>query len=164
MSQIEAKLEALGYPLPTPPAPAGSYVPFVRVGNVLHLSGTICMQAGKMSHTGKVGGEKEPAAGGTALRDIAYGQEAARVCALNALANVKAAAGSLEAIKRIVMVNGFVNAVPNFADSPKVINGASDFLVEVLGEKGRHARAAVAVTGLPLESTVELQLIVELEG
>lgn len=152
MSLIEAKIRELGYELPEPPAPAGSYVASVQVGNVLHLSGTICLKDGKMSHTGKVGD----------TRDIAYGQEAARICALNALANVKAAAGSLEAIKRVVMVNGFVNAVPNFADSPKVINGASDFLAAVLGEKGRHARAAVAVTGLPLESTVELQLIVEL--
>lgn len=153
MSQIEAKIKELGYTLPQPPAPAGSYVPSVRVGNVLHLSGTICLSEGKMSHTGKVGD----------TRDIAYGQEAARVCVLNALANIKAAAGSLEAIKRVVMVNGFVNAVPNFADSPKVINGASDFLCAVLGDKGKHARAALAVTGLPLESTVELQLIVELE-
>lgn len=154
MSLIEAKIEELGYKLPEPPAPAGSYVASVRVGNVLHLSGTICLKDGKMSHTGKVG----------QLRDIAYGQEAARVCVLNALANVKAAAGSLEAIKRVVMLNGFVNAVPDFADSPKVINGASDFLVAVLGDKGKHARAALAVTGLPLESTVELQLIIELEG
>lgn len=153
MSQIEAKIQELGYTLPQPPAPAGSYVASVRVGNVLHLSGTICVAEGKMTHTGKVGAE----------RDIAYGQEAARVCVLNALANIKAAAGSLEAVKRVVMVNGFVNAVSNFADSPKVINGASDFLAAVLGDKGKHARAAVAVTGLPLESTVELQLIVELE-
>lgn len=154
MSLIEAKIRELGYELPQPPAPAGSYVPCVRVGDVLHLSGTICLKDGKMSHTGKVG----------EARDIAYGQEAARVCVLNALANIKAEAGSLEAIQRVVMVNGFVNAVPNFADSPKVINGASDFLVAVLGDKGKHARAALAVTGLPLESTVELQLIVQLQA
>lgn len=154
MSVIEAKIRELGYELPQPPAPAGSYVPSVRVGNVLHLSGTICLKDGAMSHTGKVGD----------LRDIGYGQEAARVCVLNALANIKAATGSLESIRQIVMVNGFVNAVPNFADSPKVINGASDFLAAILGDKGKHARAAVAVTGLPLESTVELQLIVELQS
>ncbi|MEO0794965.1 MAG: RidA family protein [Verrucomicrobiota bacterium] len=150
---IEARLEELGFSLPPAPAPAGSYVPFVQVGNVLHLAGAICLKDGEMSHTGKVG----------KLRDLAYGQKAAEVCALNSMAVIKSAVGSLDKVKRIVFVNGFVNADEGFTDSPAVINGASDLLVNVFGEKGKHARAAVAVSGLPKDSTVEIQLIVEVE-
>lgn len=148
---LEERLKELGYELPAAPAPAGSYVPFTRVGNVLYVSGAICMQKGEMTHTGKVG----------KLRDLQYGQQAAAVCALNSLAVVKSAVGTLEAIKQIVMVNGFVNADEGFADSPAVINGASDLLVELLAERGKHARAAVAVSGLPKDTTVEIQMIVE---
>ncbi|WP_309398299.1 RidA family protein [Cerasicoccus maritimus] len=150
---IEARLTELGYELPAAPAPAGSYVPFVRVGNILHLAGAICLQKGEMTHTGKVG----------KLRDIKYGQDAAAVCVLNSLAVVKSAVGSLDAIKQVVMVNGFVNADEGFTDSPAVINGASDLLVSLLGDKGKHARAAVAVSGLPKDTTVEIQMIVEVE-
>jgi len=148
---LEARLKELGHELPTAPAPAGSYVPYVRVGNVLHVSGAICMQSGEMTHTGKVG----------RLRNLEYGQKAAEVCALNSLAVVKSAVGTLEAIKQIVMVNGFVNADEGFTDSPAVINGASDLLVALLNERGKHARAAVAVSGLPKDTTVEIQMIVE---
>jgi enamine deaminase RidA (YjgF/YER057c/UK114 family) len=102
-----------------------------------------------MTHTGKVGAE----------RDIDYGQAAARICALNLLAVAQHTLGDLDAIQQVVQLNGFVNAVPSFADSPAVINGASDLLVEVLGERGRHTRAAVAVTGLPKDSTVEIQAV-----
>lgn len=148
---IEQRLTELGYELPAAPAPAGSYVPFTRVGNVLHISGAICVKQGQMTHTGKVG----------KLRDLEYGQKAAAVCALNSLAVVKSAVGTLEAIKQVVMVNGFVNADEGFTDSPAVINGASDLLVAVLGERGKHARAAVAVSGLPKDTTVEIQMVVE---
>lgn len=148
---IEAKLAEMGLDLPTPPSPAGSYVPFVRVGNVLHLAGAICVRDGEMTHTGKVG----------VGRDLAYGQAAARQCALNSLAVARAALGSLDAIHRVVFVNGFVNAREGFTDSPAVLNGASDLLVELLGERGKHARAAVAVSGLPKDSTVEIQMILE---
>ncbi|WP_309380668.1 RidA family protein [Cerasicoccus frondis] len=150
---IEARLQELGHELPAAPAPAGSYVPFTRVGNVLHVSGAICMQKSEMTHTGKVG----------KLRDLKYGQDAAAVCALNSLAVVKSAVGSLDKIKQVVMVNGFVNADEGFTDSPAVINGASDLLVAALGDKGKHARAAVAVSGLPKDTTVEIQMIVEVE-
>jgi enamine deaminase RidA (YjgF/YER057c/UK114 family) len=146
---IDHQLKALGLQLPNPPAPAGSYQPCLRVGDLLFLSGAICLVDGAMTHTGKVGGE----------RDIEYGQEAARVCALNLLAVAKQELGDLDAINRVVQLNGFVNATPGFAESPAVINGASDLLIELLGERGRHTRAAVAVTGLPKDSTVEIQAI-----
>jgi enamine deaminase RidA (YjgF/YER057c/UK114 family) len=149
----EAKLAELGLKLPPPPAVAGSYVPFVRSGRMLYLAGTICALEGKMTHVGQVGKEQT----------VQTGAEAARVCALNTLANIKAAAGSLEAVKQFVLVSGFVNAVSGFADSPAVINGASDLFGQVFGEAGRHARAAVAVAGLPKGSTVEIQAIVELK-
>lgn len=106
-----------------------------------------------MTHSGKVGAE----------RDLEYAQEAARVCALNLLAVAKAHLGSLDAIESVLQLNGFVNAVPGFPDSPAVINGASDLLVQILGEAGKHTRAAVAVTGLPKDSTVELQAILQIK-
>jgi len=148
---IESRIESLGLQLPETSAPAGTYVPALRSGKLLYLSGAICLVDGAMTHTGKVGGP----------RDIAYGQEAARVCALNLLAVARAKLGSLDVISQIVQINGFVNGVPGFSESPQVINGASDLLVEIFGEKGRHTRAAVAVTGLPKDSTVELQAVFE---
>lgn len=149
--QIELRLQELGIELPTAPAPAGNYVAALQSGNLLYLSGAICLVNGQMTHTGKVGAE----------RDIAYGQAAARVCALNLLAVAKTQLGDLDKIKQVLQINGFVNGVPGFADSPAVINGASDTLVEILGDKGRHTRAAVAVTGLPKDTTVEIQAIFE---
>ena len=148
----EARLTELGLTLPSPPAAAGSYVPTVRTGNLLYCAGTICSLNGQMTHTGPVGRDQT----------VATGCEAARVCALNTLANIRAAAGSLDAVRRVVLVTGFVNAVSGFADSPAVINGASDLFVQVFGEAGKHARAAVAVAGLPKDSTVEIQVVVEL--
>ncbi len=149
----EAKLAELGISLPKPPAAAGSYVPTVQTGNLLYCAGTICMVDGKMTHTGQVGKEQT----------IESAQKAAEVCALNALANIKAALGSLDRVSRIVFVSGFVNAIDGFADSPAVINGASDLFVKVFGEAGRHARAAVAVNGLPRGSTTEVQIVVEVK-
>lgn len=148
----EAKLAESGITLPNTPAPAGNYVPALRVGNLLHLSGAICMINGEITHTGQVGRDQTV--------ESAY--EAARVCALNLLANIRAAAGSLDAVKQVVSLTGFVNAVEGFADSPAVINGASDFMVEVFGDAGRHTRAAVSVSGLPKNTTVEIQAVVEL--
>ena len=147
----EAKLAELGLTLPPPPAAAGSYVPTVRTGNLLYCAGTICLLNGQMTHVGQVGREQT----------IETAKKAAEVCVLNTLANIKAAVGSLDQVARIVMVNGFVNAVDGFADSPAVINGASDLLVKVFGEAGKHARAAVAVNGLPRGTTVEVQVIAE---
>ncbi len=150
----EAKLSELGLTLPNPPAAAGSYVATVRTGNLLYCAGTICMVDGAMTHVGQVGKEQT----------IATAQKAAEVCALNTLANIKAALGSLDQVARIVMVNGFVNAVDGFADSPAVINGASDLFVKVFGDAGKHARAAVAVNGLPKGSTTEIQVVVEVKS
>ena len=150
--KTEERLAELGIELPDAPAPAGNYVAAMQVGKLLYISGAICLVDGAMTHTGKVG----------ELRDLAYGQAAARICSLNLLAVAKKELGDLDKLSRIVQLNGFVNAVPGFADSPAVINGASDTLVEILGERGRHTRAAVAVTGLPKDSTVEIQAIVEL--
>jgi enamine deaminase RidA (YjgF/YER057c/UK114 family) len=150
---IDARLADLGIKLPTPPAAAGSYVPTVRSGRMLYCAGTIASLNGEMTHTGQVGREQT----------VETGYDAARVCALNTLANIKAAMGSLDAVGRIVFVSGFVNAVSGFADSPAVINGASDLFVEVFGEPGRHARAAVAVAGLPRNSTTEVLVVAELK-
>ncbi len=150
----EAKLAELGLTLPNPPAAAGSYVPTVRTGNLLYCAGTICMVNGQMTHTGQVGKEQT----------VASGAKAAEVCALNTLANIKAAVGSLDKVARIVFVTGFVNAVDGFTDSPAVINGASDLFVKVFGEAGKHARAAVATNGLPKGTTVEVQVVAELKA
>lgn len=151
MSNPESKLAELGLSLPQPPAAAGSYVPSVRTGNLLYCAGTLPMLAGKLTHAGQVGREQT----------VETGAKAAEACALNTLANVKAALGSLDRVSRIVFVSGFVNAVDGFTDSPAVINGASDLFVKVFGEAGRHARAAVAVNGLPRGATAEIQVVVE---
>lgn len=147
----EAKLAELGLTLPQPPAAAGSYVPTVRTGNLLYCAGTIAVFNGQQTHVGAVGREQT----------VESGKKAAEICALNTLANIKAAVGSLENVTRIVFVSGFVNAVDGFTDSPAVINGASDLFVKVFGELGRHARAAVAVNGLPRGTTVEVQVVAE---
>ncbi|PXA03254.1 hypothetical protein DDZ13_12575 [Coraliomargarita sinensis] len=147
----EERLNELGIELPAAPAPAGNYVPAYQTGNLLYLSGAICLVNGEMTHTGKVGAE----------RDLAYGQAAARVCALNLLAVAKAYLGDLDKIKQVVHLGGFVNGAPSFSDSPAVINGASDTMVEILGDRGRHTRAAVAVTGLPKDTTVEITAVIE---
>lgn len=149
----EAKLAELGLSLPPAPAAAGSYVPTVRTGNLLYCAGMICLVNGQMTHVGKVGKEQT----------VDAGKQAAQVCALNTLAIIKAAVGSLDRVARVVFVSGFVNAVDGFSDSPAVINGASDLFVAVFGEAGKHARAAVAVNGLPRGSTTEVQVVVELK-
>lgn len=148
MSAIEQKIADLGLTLPPGPTPGGNYLPWRWHGDMLILAGVICVRDGQMTHTGQVGAEQT----------VESGYEGARVCALNALASAKAATGSLEAIEGVLYVGGYVNAVSGFAESPQVINGASDLLVELLGEKGQHARAAVAVAGLPKNSTVEIQM------
>ena len=149
----EAKLAEQGLNLPDAPAPAGSYVPTVRTGNLLYCAGTISALNGQITHAGQVGKDQT----------VQSGYESAKVCALNTLANIKAALGSLDRVNRIVYVGGFVNAVSGFTDSPAVINGASDLLVAVFGEEGKHARAAVAVAGLPKDSTVEIQVVAEIK-
>src|SRR5919198_6315360 len=139
---IEDKLASLGITLPSAPAPAGSYVPVVITHNLAFVAGQIPAESGQVKFKGKVG------------RDISIeaGHQAARLCTINALAQLKSALGSLDRIKHVVKVTGFVNCDPSFADQPKVVNGASDLLVQVFGENGRHARAAVGVSSLPLDS------------
>ncbi|NBR41719.1 MAG: RidA family protein [Verrucomicrobia bacterium] len=151
MQNPESRLQELGLSLPSPPAAAGAYVPAVRTGNLLYLAGTLPMRDGKIVSLGKVGREI----------DLAQAAEAAKLCTLNALANAKAALGSLDKISRVVMVNGFVNGIDGFSDSPKVLNGASEFLLHIFGESGKHARAAVSVNGLPLGASVEVQIVLE---
>ena len=150
----EKALADLGFTLPPAPAPAGNYLPAVRSGNLVFLAGTLPIRDGTITHAGQVGKDL----------DIAAGYTAAQVCALNTIAALKAAAGSLDKLERIVLVNGFVNGVAGFADSPSVINGASDLLVKVFGERGKHARAAVAVAGLPKNAAVEIQCVAELRS
>ena len=149
---IEDKLASIGIELPTPPAPAGSYVPVVISHNLAFVAGQIPMEGGQIKFKGKVGLDIS----------IEAGQQAARLCTVNALAQLKSALGSLDRIKRMVKVTGFVSCDPSFADHSKVINGASDLLVQVFGESGKHARAAVGVGSLPLESAVEVEFIVEI--
>lgn len=149
----EARLAELGLTLPHPPVAAGSYVPTVRTGNLLFCAGTIAVFNGQQTHVGQVGKEQT----------VETARKAAEVCMLNTLANIKAAVGSLDRVARIVMVNGFVNAVDGFGESPAVINGASDLLVKLFGEAGKHARAAVAVNGLPRGTTVEVQVVAEIK-
>lgn len=150
--KIDARLKELNIELPTLTAPAANYVPTAQVGNLLFVAGQITLKDGKVQYVGKVGREFT----------VTDGQLAARLCALNIIAHVKnALGGDLDKVKRVVRVGGFVNAVPEFADQPKVINGASDLLVEVFGEAGKHARAAVGVASLPFGVVVEVEAIVE---
>ena len=149
---IDEKLKSLGIILPTPPKPAGSYVPVVISGKNAWVSGQIPIQDGMLTHTGKV----------PTQQSIENAQNAAKLCAINALAQLKVSLGSLDKILKIVRVSGFVNSTPEFVDHPKVINAASDLLFDIFGEKGQHTRIAVGVASLPLASTVELDMIVEI--
>ena len=149
---IKEKLDTLGITLPTPPKPAGSYIPVVRTGNLVFVSGQIPIKDGKILYSGKV----------TKDLSIQDAQKAARLCAINALAQLKSEFGNLENISKIVRVSGFVNSPPEFTEQPKVINGASDLLFEIFEEKGQHSRIAVGVSSLPLNSAVEIDLIVEI--
>ncbi len=153
MDSIEAKLQELGLTLPAPGAPAGSYVPYRINGNTLILSGVLALRDGAVTHAGQVGREQT----------VETGNAAAQVCALNTLAAVKLALGRLDRVKEFLLVNGFVNGVAGFAESPQVINGASDLFVKLYGEAGKHARTAVAVAGLPRNTTVEIQVTVRFE-
>lgn len=153
MSQIEARLLELGHPLPEVAKPVAAYVPSVVTGNLVFTSGQLPFSGGQLPETGKVGASVSPE------NAKAY----ARTAVLNALAAVKLAIGDLDRVTRVVKLVGFVASVPEFSGQPGVINGASEFLGEVFGEKGAHARSAVGVPVLPLDSPVELELIVEFE-
>jgi enamine deaminase RidA (YjgF/YER057c/UK114 family) len=146
----EQKIRDAGIALPEPPAAGGNYVSAKTIGNLVYLAGAISTGSDGVI-TGTAGAECS----------IDQGYAAARACALTQLAVLRKHLGSLDAVKQIVSVNGYVNAVPGFTDSPKVINGASDLLVEVFGEAGRHVRAAIGVSSLPRNALVELQMLVE---
>ena len=148
---IEKKLSELGIVLAPPAAPVANYVPFVRTGNLLMVSGQICLDDGKLVAKGQLGA-------GVSVED---GQKAARVCAINLLAQVKAAVGDLDKVARVVRLGGFVNSAPGFLDGPKVMNGASDVMVAVFGEKGKHARTTVGVAALPLDAAIEVEALFE---
>ncbi len=150
----EEKLKSLGIVLPELPKPLGSYVPFVRAGDLVYLSGMLPLKDGKLLRTGKVGGA-------VTLEDAS---RLARIAAVNGLAVLKAAIGDLENVKRCIKVSGYVSSADDFHDQPKVVNGASDFLFEVFGEAGRHVRVAVGVNVLPLDSPVEIDFIFEVHG
>lgn len=148
---VESRLESLGVILPTPATPVANYVPFVRTGQQLFISGQLPMNPDGLQYTGKLGGNLS----------LEQGRSAARLCAINLLAQAKAATGDLEKIIRLVKIVGFVNSTPDFTDQAQVINGASDFMVEALGDKGRHARSAVSAASLPLGAGVEIEAIFE---
>lgn len=148
---IESRLAAQGVALPNAAAPAANYVPFIRYGSLLQTSGQLPLDAGRIAVAGKLGA-------GVSLED---GQRAARFCAINILAQAKSALGDLESIGRLLKLTVFVASAADFTDQHKVANGASDFLVEILGDRGRHARSAVGVPALPLDAAVEIEALFE---
>ncbi len=147
---IEEKLKSLGITLPNPPTPAGSYIPVIRTGNLLFISGQIPMENGKVIFTGKVSDD-----------NLETAQKSAKMCAINILAQIKREVGDLDKVSKIVRLSGFVNSVSEFTQQPKVINPASDLFFEIFGEKGKHSRIAVGVASLPLGSMTEIDAIIE---
>ena len=158
MSTVKERLASLGLSLPKAASPVANYVPFVRTGSLVVISGQVCFGAdGKIApeHTGKVGGNVSAEAG----------KEAARLCALNLLSQLEAAVGDLDrAVVQCVRLGGFINSAPGFSAVAGVMNGASDLMVEVLGDRGRHARSTVGVAELPLDAAVEVEAIFEVKG
>lgn len=152
--RIEARLAELGITLPAATAPVANYVPWAISGKLVFVSGQVGIQDGKPRYVGRLGD-------GMSVED---GYAAARLCGLNLLTQLKAACGGdLDRVKRVVRLGGFVNCTPDFTDQPKVVNGASDLMVEVFGEAGRHARAAVGAPSLPLGVAVEVEGVFEIE-
>ena len=148
----EMTLAKLGIALPSPASPVANYVACVRSGNLLVVSGQLCFgPEGKLVAKGQLGG-------GVSIED---GQQAARACAINLLAQIKAVLGDLDKVTRVVRLGGFINSAPGFTDGPKVMNGASDLMVEVFGDKGRHARSTVGVSALPADAAVEVEGLFE---
>jgi enamine deaminase RidA (YjgF/YER057c/UK114 family) len=151
---IEERLKELGIEIPIPPSPAGSYIPVVTAGNLAFVSGQIPMKEGKVKFEGKVP-EKQ---------SLDSARDAAKICIINGLAQLKANLGSLDKITKFVRISGFVNSSQDFTEQPKVINAASDLLVEIFGNMAKHSRIAVGVASLPLNSTVEIDMIVEISN
>jgi enamine deaminase RidA (YjgF/YER057c/UK114 family) len=145
----EAKLQEMGIVLPEAPKPVAAYVPFTRSGDMVFTSGQICMENGQLKYKGKIGRDLTPE----------EGYQAARLCAINTLAVLKSAVGSLDHIDQIVKVTVFVNSAAGFTAQPAVANGASEFYVQVFGDAGRHARSAVGAPELPLDTAVEVEVV-----
>ena len=150
MILIEEKLKTLEITLPIPPTPAGSYVPAIKTGNLLFISGQIPMEDGKVIFTGKVTDDNMETA-----------KKSAKMCAINLLAQMKRELGSLDKVTKIVRISGFVNSDPEFYQHPKIINAASDLFFEIFGDKGKHSRIAVGVACLPLNSMTEIDAVIE---
>jgi len=151
--QIDARLAELGIDVPEAATPVANYVGYVQTGNLVFVSGQVTLKDGSPQYLGKLGDS-------ISLED---GQAAARLCAINIIAQVRAACGGdLDRVQRVVKLTGFVNSTPDFTDQPKVVNGASDLMVEVFGDKGRHARAAVSAGALPIGVAVEVEAVVEI--
>jgi enamine deaminase RidA (YjgF/YER057c/UK114 family) len=148
---IDQKLRELGIILPAAPAGVGAYVPWVRTGNLVFTSGQLPWRDGKLAQIGKLGGDVT----------LEQGYEAARVCAINAIAQLQAAVGNLDRITQIVRLEGFVQAAPGFYEHPKVLNGASELLLAIFGERGRHARTALGINEMPLNAAVQISVIAE---
>lgn len=154
MSKIEKRLQELGITLPTPGEPKFTYVPCVQTGNLVFISGQDCRVNGELMYSGKLGSDVS----------IEQGKEAARQTMINCLAVLKSHLGDLDRVVKIVKLLGFVNSAPGFAEQPYVINAASDLLVEVFGEKGKHARSAIGTSELPFDTPVEIEMIVEVQS
>ena len=151
--EVEARLAALGITVPEAAAPVANYVGYVKSGNLVFVSGQVPLEGGEFKFQGKVGAELS----------VEDGQAAARICAVNIIAQLKAACGGdLDRVSRIVKLGGFVNSTPEFTDQPKVINGASDLMIEVFGDAGKHCRAAVSAGALPLGVAVEIDAVAEI--
>ena len=149
---IEEKLKSLDIELPHPPKPAGSYIPVSIIKDLAYVSGQIPMLSGKLRYTGKI----------PTPRTVEDGKSSAKLCAINALSQLKVKIGDLDRIAKIVRVSGFVNSSPDFTEHAQVIDGASDFLYQIFAEKGVHTRIAVGVSSLPLDATTEIDMILEL--
>jgi enamine deaminase RidA (YjgF/YER057c/UK114 family) len=153
MGQVEEKIAELGLQLPTPPPPVANYVRAVTVGNLVFLSGHGPSRDGKLVYVGKVGADL----------DVKTGYDAAQLVMLNCLSSLKEEIGELDRVKRVVKLLGMVNAAPDFGEQPEVINGASDLLTQLFGDRGRHARSAVGMSSLPRGIAVEIEMIVEID-
>lgn len=150
---VEKNLALMGIVLPVPASPVANYVGYVQTGNLLIVSGQICLLPdGQFAAKGKLG----------ANVTLECGQAAARICAINLLAQIKAALGDLDRVARVVRLGGFINSMPDFLDGPKVMNGASDLMVAVFGDKGRHARSTIGVASLPGDAAVEVEGMFEI--
>ena len=149
---IRKKLKGLGISIPDAPKPAGSYVPIVLTGKLAFVSGQIPIKDGQVVYQGKVGD----------AQSIDDAQEAAKLCVINGLAQIEAYCGTLDNLEKIIKISGFVNSTKDFTEHPKVINAASDLLMKIFDEKGRHSRIAIGVSSLPLNATIEIDMVVEI--